>query len=226
MWAIHFPPAPVTSILGCPIPAAETCEALSNKELWSFQILPCPRTEGTRAPATPGSVWLNQLSLALRLKWWGTDRLQTGCCGFWCCLASGGVEMLGCYDTSQGSTASAGWKLTPKPHPQPSKTARGSLVPLQPVASLHGPAYRCGKYSHWLECGWSGKQMWPWKAKKSLVWTVVPWAEAVHVLQVQDWPLEHWNGAWRNLCSLLVGPAVQQNYQVTGWTQKFMAPWK
>lgn len=111
-----------------------------DKELRSFQILPCPRTESRRAPTTPGSVWLNQLSLALRLKWWGTDRLQTGCCGFWCCLASPGVEMPGCYDTSQGNAASAGWKLTLKPHPHPSKPASGSLVPLQPVASLYGPA--------------------------------------------------------------------------------------
>lgn len=144
----------------------------STKVLWSFQIFLCSGTEGTRAPATLGSLWLNQLSPALRLKWWGTDRLQTGCCGFWCCLASRGVEMQGCYDASQESTASAGWKLIHKPHPHPSKPASGSLVPPQPVASLNGPAYRCGKYSHWFECSWSVKQMWPQKAKKSFVWTV------------------------------------------------------
>lgn len=113
MWAIHFPSAPVTGILCYPIPGAETCEPLQQQSAGVIPNLP----EGTRAPATPGSVWLNQLSPALRLKWWGTDRLQTGCCGFWCCLASRGAEKLGCYDASQESTASAGWKLIHKPHP-------------------------------------------------------------------------------------------------------------
>lgn len=116
----------------------------SSKVLWSSQTFPCPRTEGSRAPATPGSVRLNQLSPAPRLKWWGTDRLQAGSCGFWCCLASRGVEMLGCYDASQGGTASAGWKLTHKPYPHPSKPASGSLVPV----SVHGIS------------AWTSLQMW------------------------------------------------------------------
>lgn len=204
----------------------------SNKALQSFKTSACPRAEGTRALSTRGSVWLNQLSPSLRLKWRGTDRLHTGCHGFRCCPPSRGVEMPGCCGTSLGNAASSGWKLTQKPHPRPPKHASDPLVPLRSAPSLRGPAYGREKYSLWLKCSWSVGQIWPRKAKKTFVWTVVLQAEVARIgcsCRTGPWSIKMEPGGIPALC--LQGPCFnriirQQAERRSSWHHQNKKVWR